>query len=199
MSDIVPEAPADIERELTVLESELRRLEAEYNMFFAGRSARPPSETRSRVDGMVKRLDRQHVSNYGARFRFTTLQSRYAAFVELWDRSMRSREEGRRGPAARPQEAAVTSEPPPQDRVLHVTSLSDPASESEKIRELYESVSEARRQAGHPHVPYRDFATLVEGQVARLKEHGGREVTFRLSLKEGKVSFTARAIRQRDA
>jgi hypothetical protein len=196
----VAEAPADIDRELTALETELRRLEAEYNMFFAGRSPRPPWETRSRVDSMVKRLDRQYVSNYGARFRFSTLQSRYAAFAELWDRSLRSREEGRVGPAARLKPTGTSPAEPAgsPNRVLHVTSLSDPATESTKIRELYDSLSEARRQAGHPDVPYREFAALVEGQVARLKAQGGREVTFKLALKEGKVSFTARAIRTRE-
>ena len=54
----VAEQPTEIDRELTVLEAELKRLEAEYNMFFAGRLPRPPWETRGRVDAMVKRLDR---------------------------------------------------------------------------------------------------------------------------------------------
>ena len=70
----------DVDREIKVLEAELKRLEAEYNMFFAGRLPRPPWETRTRVDAMVKRLDRQHIANYGDRFRFTTLQTRYAQF-----------------------------------------------------------------------------------------------------------------------
>jgi hypothetical protein len=196
----VAEPSEEIDRELTALEAELRKLEAEYNMFFSGRSARPPWETRSRVEATIKRLDRQYVSNTGARFRFSTLQSRYAAFVELWDRSMRAREEGPRGPARRPMPAVSTPEPAgPVDRVLHVTSLTDPAREPEKIRALYERLSEARREAGQPDVPYREFARLVEGQVSKLKEKGSSEVTFRLSLKEGKLSFMARAIRPRDA
>ena len=77
---------SDVARELAVLESELKRLEAEYNMFFGGRLPRPPWETRSRVEGLVKRLDRTQISNYGERFRFGTLQSRFSTYVELWDR-----------------------------------------------------------------------------------------------------------------
>ena len=73
----MPDESPDIERELQVLEAELKRLEAEYNMFFAGRLPRPPWETRKRVEAMVKRLDRPHISNYGDRFRFSTLQSRF--------------------------------------------------------------------------------------------------------------------------
>ena len=90
--------PKEIERDLQVLESDLRKLEGEYHMYFAGRLPRPPWETRTRVAAMIKRLDRGVIQNYGDRFRFTTLQSRFAAFVDLWDRGQRSREEGRPGP-----------------------------------------------------------------------------------------------------
>lgn len=90
----------NIDRDLKTLEAELRRLEAEYNMYFAGRLPRPPIETRRRVTGLVRQLDRQRLSNYAERFRFTTLQTRFQTFVDLWDRGMRSREEGRPGPFA---------------------------------------------------------------------------------------------------
>ena len=66
-----------------MLEAELKRLEAEYSMFFAGRLPRPPWEARSRVTALVKRLDRMRLTHYGERFRFTTLQSRFATFVDL--------------------------------------------------------------------------------------------------------------------
>lgn len=88
----------DVDRELKTLEAELRRLEAEYNMYFAGRLPRPPLETRRRVAGLVRQLDRQRLSNYGERFRFTTLQSRFQTFSDLWDRGLRAKEEGRPGP-----------------------------------------------------------------------------------------------------
>ena len=91
----------EIERELQILEVELRKLEGEYNMYFAGRLPRPPWETRSRVEGLVKKLDRSYIQNYGDRFRFSTLQSRFAAFIDLWDRGLRAREEGRPGPFSR--------------------------------------------------------------------------------------------------
>jgi hypothetical protein len=80
----------NIDRDLKTLEAELRRLEAEYNMYFAGRLPRPPVETRRRVTGLVRQLDRQRLSNYAERFRFTTLQTRFQTFVDLWDRGMRS-------------------------------------------------------------------------------------------------------------
>jgi hypothetical protein len=90
--------PTAVEREIKALEIEMRRLEAEYNMYFAGRSPRPPVETRRRVTGMVRQLDRQPLTNYAERFRFTALQTRFQSFIELWDRSMRARDEGRPSP-----------------------------------------------------------------------------------------------------
>lgn len=179
-----------------VLEAELKRLEAEYNMFFAGRLPRPPWETRGRVDAMVKRIDRLHVSNYGDRFRFTTLQSRYATFVDLWDRGLRAREEGRPGPFA--QQRAATAPPAPAraaDRILHVTTFSDPLREMDKLHDLYDSLAEARREAGQDALPFHKFAELIKGQVTALKEKGSAEVAFRVAMKDGKVNFTARALR----
>jgi len=51
----VDESSEDFGRQIDLLESELKRLEAEYNMFFAGRLPRPPWETRARVDALMKR------------------------------------------------------------------------------------------------------------------------------------------------
>src|SRR5437660_71432 len=78
-SQVAPVAEqTEIERGLQILEAELKRLEAEYNMYFAGRLPRPPWETRNRVDAIIKQYDRAYIQNYGDRFRFSTLQSRYA-------------------------------------------------------------------------------------------------------------------------
>jgi len=104
--------PTGVERELKALEIEMRRLEAEYNMYFAGRSPRPPVETRRRVNGMVRQLDRQQLSNYADRFRFTALQTRFQSFVELWDRGMRARDEGRPGPFSRPTHSSAGASAP---------------------------------------------------------------------------------------
>ena len=189
--------PSDIGRELGVLEAELKRLEAEYNMFFAGRLPRPPWETRTRVEAIVKRLDRSHISNTGERFRFTTLQSRYAAFIDLWDRGLRAREEGRPGPFAQPPRTAEQKPEParPEDRIVHVATFSDPLREMDKLHDLYDSLAEARRQAGQDAIPFHRFADLIKTQVGTMKEKGSAEVAFRVAVKEGKVSFTARALK----
>ncbi len=189
--------PSDVARELTALDAELKRLEAEYNMFFAGRLPRPPWETRSRVEAAVTRLDRMHISNTGERFRFSTIQSRYAAFVDLWDRGLRAREEGRPGPFARtaPKAPDKTDALRPDNRILRVTTFSDPLREQEKLRDLYDSLAEARRELGQNAIPFHKFADLIKTQVGSLKQKGGSEVAFRVAMKDGKVSLTARALK----
>ena len=190
------EPSVDIDRELAVLEAELKRLEAEYNMFFAGRLQRPPWETRGRVEAMVKRIDRMHFGNYGDRFRFSTIQARHSTFVDLWDRGLRAREEGRPGPFAQQQRPAAAERPQrPEDRILYVTTFQDPMKEMDKLHDLYDSLAEARREAGQDALPFHKFADLIKTQVKTFKEKGSQEVAFRIALKDGKVAFTARAMR----
>ena len=81
-------------------------------MFFSGRLPRPPLETRNRVEAMVKRWDRGHIETAADRFRFQNLQARFQKFVELWDRGLRAREEGRPGPFAHHQPKAAAKRTP---------------------------------------------------------------------------------------
>ena len=173
----------------------MRRLEAEYNMFFSGRLPKPPWETRSRVDALVKQYDRSYIQNYGDRFRFLTLQSRYAAFVDLWDRGLRAREEGRSGPFVHKRRERPAEPKKGEDRILHVAAFKNPVQEEDKLHDLYDSLVEARRSIGEDALPFHKFADLVKNQVKKLRENGSPEVAFRVAVKDGKVSFTARAMK----
>jgi len=185
---------SEVERDLQKLESSLKGLEAQYNMYFAGRLPKPPWETRSAVEALVKRYDRGFIQNYGDRFRFESLQARFQTMIELWDKGLRSREEGRPGPFAQP--GLKKDEPKkPQDRILHVTAFNDPMHEQDKLHDLYESLAEARHEVGLEPVPFHKFADLVKNQVRKLNEDGDAEVAFRVAIKDGKVSLTARAMR----
>ena len=186
--------PNETEKNLNRLEGELKRLEAEYNMFFAGRLPRPPSETRSRVDSLIRTIDRTHIQNLGDRFRFSTLQARYSAFVDLWDRGLKAREEGRPGPFTHLKAGKTGDEKPPADRVLYVAAFRDPMAEMDKLHELYDSLADARRQLGDDSVPFHKFAELVKTQVEKLRASGTAEVAFRVAMKDGKVNLTARAL-----
>ena len=185
---------SETERDLNRLESELKRLEAEYNMYFAGRLPRPPWETRNRVQALVKKWDRGHIQSAADRFQFDNLQRRFMKFVELWDRGLRSREEGRSGPFAQPPAVKTppTRQQPQDQRTLHVASFQDPSRETDKLHSLYDSLMDARREVGSDVVPFHRFAALVKDQVAKVRESGANEVAFRVTVTDGKVNLTVR-------
>lgn len=185
-----PSAP---ERELQALEAQLRKVEAEYTMYFSGRTNRPPYESRAALDRAFKRVDRPYFDSQVLRFRFSTLQARYSSFADLWDRGVRAREEGRAGPFAR--HAPEPARPAAPDEVVHAAAFRDPVQEGDKLRDLYEALMQARREEGHDPVPFHRFANLVKAQVQTLQaKHPGERVWFRVTRREGKVTLAARAV-----
>ncbi|MGE0448137.1 MAG: MXAN_5187 C-terminal domain-containing protein [Vicinamibacterales bacterium] len=184
----------DVDADLRRLEADLRQLEAEYNSYFAGRLPTPPWETRARVEALVKQYHRAQIRNFAQRFRFSTLQTRFSTLVELWDRGLRAREEGRPGPFVQTKRESERPSAPSQ-QVLYVAAFQDPMRELEKLEELYERVSEARRETGAERVPFHKFADLVKTHVAKLQASGSTEVAFRVALQDGRVSLTARALK----
>jgi hypothetical protein len=193
----------DLERDLQLIETSLRKLETEYNMYFAGQSLRPPLESRRRVDQMLDRLDRAYITSSVDRFRLGTLQSRYATFVELWDRALRAREEGRPGPFSKPARAAAPAVsapvPRPADQEFGSVTLGTADAEGDKVRALYESLVKAREAAGAAEpFPFSRFSDIVQGQVARFRQAGSGAVAFRVSTREGRVVFTAQGRKTTD-
>jgi hypothetical protein len=164
-------------------------------MYFAGRLSKPPSDTRARVDAAVRKIDRTPIKNTAIQFRFSTIQSRYAAFVELWERNLRAKEEGRPGPLAGPAEPRAADGDPRgrrADRVVHVAVVHD-AKDETTLDTLYESLAEARRDVGAPEVSFQKFSNVVTSEVERLRAAGSQDVTFRVTIKDGKAHLTARS------
>ena len=186
--------PSDLQKDLQQLAADLKRLEAEYNMFFAGRLPRPPWETRGRVEAMIKRWDRGQIQGTADRFRFEMLQSRFQTMIDVWDRGQRAREEGRPGPFAAPPPKKAPGRGD-DSKVVHITAFKDPMREMDKVHKLYDSLMEARRQTGEDVVPFHRFAALVKDQVTKLRDSGTSEVAFRVAVKDGKVNFTVRGLK----
>ena len=189
----------DFDKEMQHLEAEIRRLEAEYNMFFAGRLPRLPWETRTRVEALVKKHDRSFIRNTADRFRFESLQNKYAKFCELWERQLAQMEGGRpkRGGGAKP--------PPPVPRVVEkadraqppskqVVRISSAGADDDRVKELYERLAEVKKAAGEAVVPIDRVAALVKAQVTKYAGDGN-EVSFQVALKDGKVSLTVTPVK----
>jgi hypothetical protein len=185
----------EVQKDLQALAAGLKQLEVEYNMFFSGRLPRPPWETRSRVTALVKKWDRGHIQSAMDRFQFDTLQRRFQTFVDLWDRGLRSREEGRPGPFAAPPPKEIRKPKAPDAKVVHVAAFQDPMREMDKLHTLYDSLMDARREAGDDVVPFHRFAALVKDQVSRLRSDDADRVAFRVAMVDGKVNFTARKVK----
>jgi hypothetical protein len=195
----VAQTSDDSVRNLASLSGELKKLETEYNQFFSGRLPRPPWETRTRVESLIRKWDRESVNASSVdKFKFQTLQARYATFADLWDRGLRAREEGRPGPfnwASGGPSRPTTPGEPPMPHVVHVAAIGDPMRDIDKVRELYESLMDARREAGGQTVPFHRFVGLVKEQVRSLQQKGSPEVAFRVAVASGKVTFTARGLK----
>ena len=79
-----------------------------------------------------------------------------------------------------------------------MATFSNPTKEPVKVRELYNSFIEARKQAGQDRVEYERFEQLVNAQVKAIQSKGAGEVAFRVAIQDGKVAFTARGMRGAD-
>jgi hypothetical protein len=211
-ADLVPSAEitivapkgSEFDRQMQQLEAEIKKLEAEYNMFFAGRLPRLPWETRKRIEELVKRYDRSPMQNTAERFRFGSLQSRFQSFLDLWEKHLRAKEEGRpipgrsrsggggRATRTSPGTAEATTTPPAtkreREKGLHETSFRDPSEQAARLKELYHQLADARAKTGEAPIAYDRFAEVVRAQVSKF---GGdaADVKFSVVTKEGKVTM----------
>ena len=186
---------SDFDKEMQHLEAEVRRLEAEYNMFFAGRLPRIPWETRTRVEALVKKHDRAFIRNTADRFRFESLQNKYVKFCELWERQLSTMEGGR------PKRGGMKPPPAPSrtvDRAERVVRVSSGGADEARVRELSEKLAELKQAAGEAAVPMDRVAALVKAQVQKYAADGS-EVAFRVGVKDGKVSLTVTPVKAGEA
>ena len=191
---------SEFEREMAVLEGELKRLEAEWNMFLAGRLPRLPWETRKRVEQLVKKHDRAPTRNTADTFRFGTIQSLFAKFLELWDRQLQAKEMGRPVMGQQQQSVAAGQIAGAKERLAKRkeagVNMRDPDQQADQVQALFEQLSEARRNAGERPIPFDRFQALVKAQVKQHGEGGKHDVAFRIGVKDGKVNLTVKAVKE---
>jgi hypothetical protein len=84
-----------VDSQLMRLETDIRRLKVEFDIFFNGASKQPPYDTRNRVETMFSRLGDDRSLTYAQRYKMNSLNARFASFRDMWRRAMQNREEGR--------------------------------------------------------------------------------------------------------
>src|SRR5512137_1922506 len=124
--------------DLTNLDEWLRRLKIEYHIFFTGNRKKPPDDLKMRVERLVKKLSECSDLSFSQRFRYNTLVAKFYVYRDLWRRTLLEQEMG----AAPKEESAKTQPtsalPKPSGEAIRI-SISDPKTEEDKVRKLYDA------------------------------------------------------------
>ena len=191
-----------IEETLEQLESGIRRLKVQYDMFLMGSAKRQPYEQRKLVDQLVRSFSNITNMRYHHRFHLNTLVGRYNAMCELWSKQLRAMEEGRPipgvggGSSQRPTPAKPVV--PEAETVVFSTRVRNPESEPETMQTLYEQYLSARNsEGGRPQIKLESFVKQVAKQAASLRASSGcKDLEFRVLVKGDSVTLKARARKQ---
>ena len=180
-----PEIEADLER----LETGLRQLKVQYDMFFAGSIPKQPNELRGEVERIIKRYAHAPIRKYAVRFHFNSLVGRYNSLSELWSKTLRTLEEGDR-PAP-----ALSDRAGPRESILARCTFQDPRKDRDHLKLLHTKFLEARKKSGETGavVSFETFVRGIASQAQRLREKNGCEaVELRIVVADRKVQLKAR-------
>jgi hypothetical protein len=201
------------DEELNVLETQLRRLKIEYEVYFSNPSKRPPTDIEWKVLSLLRKFSDGGRMNFSQRYRYNEMAQRYAVYSDLWRKKSRIREEGYRRPqdallsvqGVRPEEehrpqhnpvyglsqAAAVPVSSPQPFTLH----SVDQTEQEEVERLYNTLVAAKKKAGESVSGNLDsFSTFVQKKTAEIrKQYHCEGVEFSVELTEGHVKLKAKA------
>jgi hypothetical protein len=189
--------------ELQGLENALRNLNAQYDAFLYGSSHKPPLEIRRRVGQQIRRLSTTESDSSAERFRFQSLQVRYNALCERWDRLQTEKEAGRR-PGIYSHFVRLggseTERPPARPNVREAASVREVEETDTRLvqdpeRELFRRYIEAKRVRGEDVAGLRfdRFAEKLAEQREKLREHfGDAEIVFDVAERDGRIRLVAK-------
>lgn len=198
-----------VDEELNLLESQLRRLKIEYEVFFSNPQKKPPSDLEWKVLALLRKFSDGGSMNFTQRFRYNEMAQRYAIYSDLWRKKSRIREEGYR----RPQDALLSvqgvrpEEHEPEHKVYGVNhsaaesdapfvmQCADPGAESEEVEKLFLALSDAKKKTGEQISGSLDsFKSFVQKKTEELrKQHGCTTVEYVVEVQEGKAKLRAKA------
>jgi hypothetical protein len=190
----------NFERDLRILEEAIRRLNSEYDAFLYGSAAKPPVQNRKAVEEMFRRLNALESMASAERYRFSTLQGRYAILTDRWDRLQGEKEAGRRpGLYGHFREAP----PPPSAAPSGGLNAARPASVQERRgavpmeseRDLFERYVAAKRARGEDVSGYRleGFVEGLERERRKVRDRLGEgDIVFEVTERDGRVRLIAK-------
>jgi hypothetical protein len=204
------------DEELNVLETQLRRLKIEYEVYFNNPTKRPPTDIEWKVLSLLRKFSDGGRMSFSQRFRYNEMAQRYAIYSDLWRKKSRIREEGYR----RPQDALLAVQgvrPEEEHKPQHnpVYGLSHAATagaaaaaasqpftlhsvdqaEREQVERLYNTLVAAKKKVGENVSGNLDsFSTFVRKKTEEIrKRYGCQDVEFSVDLSAGHVKLKAKA------
>jgi hypothetical protein len=194
-----------VDEDLAQLEKDIRQLKIEYEQYFGGGKARPPSEIEWRIDTLMKRYsDRGADMNYGQRFRYGNLTQMYTKYRQVFRKRMKEKEEGtvqrHFGAAAREIEAdrarrrGETKKASPL-KFPFAVSWDDPDHEKKKVEQLFEAFRDAKEHAGEDTAPLsmEAFQRFVRQKTEQLKKQKhAHEVEYIVTVEGNHARLKAR-------
>jgi hypothetical protein len=210
------------DEELTVLESQLRRLKIEYEVYFSNPTKKPPTDIEWKVLSLLRKFSDGGRMSFSQRFRYNELAQRYAVYSDLWRKKARIREEGYRRPqdailsvqGVRPTEhekehkvygvspaaaavaAGVSSSASAVRAVQPLTvQCSDARAEPEQVEKLFHALTDAKKRAGESVSGNMDsFTSFVQKKTEQIREqYGCQSVEYTVEMQEGHVRLKAKA------
>jgi hypothetical protein len=205
-----------IEEELDLLDSQLRRLKIEYEIFFNNPAKRPPTDVEWKVLSLIRKFSDSSRLSFQQRFKYNEMAQRYAIQSDLWRKKMRIREEGYRRPydamlsvqgvrANREREAkpvyglsrsveSRSTEAPVSDRPFSVQ-CSGALTERDQVESLYKALTEAKEKSGEKvSGDLQSFTAFVRKKTGEIrKEHDCEAVVYSVEVQDGQVKLKAKA------
>ena len=197
-----------IDEELGLLESNLRRLKIEYEVFFSNPQKKPPADLEWRVLALLRKFSDGSRLSFAQRYKFNEMAQRYAIYSDLWRKKTRIREEGYR----RPQDALLAvqgvriEEHEPEHKVYGVShkpaanepfavQCSDPGAETDKVEKLYGALTEAKKKNGENVSGSLDsFKAFVQKKTQEIrKQISCSKVEYVVEVQDGRVKLRAKA------
>lgn len=187
-----------VEEELVLLEDSFRRLKVEFDVYFAGGTKRPPVDTESRVQYLIRRNLENSRLTFAQRFRLNSIAQTYSVFSDLWRRKAKIKDEGYRRPedallgvggfghldALKPHAAMKDGEP---ESFLILTS------DVIEVVALYEAVIRARESTGQPLGAFDGFASFVQTKSHQIRaQFHCQAVEYTVMVESGQVKLKAR-------
>lgn len=197
-----------IDEELSLLDSQLRRLKIEYEIYFNNPAKKPPTDVEWKVLSLLRKFSEAKL-NFAQRYRYNEMAQRYAIYSDLWRKKSRIREEGYR----RPQDALLSiqglrhEEQEPQHQTFgagHATAAaekpftvecSDASAERDQVEKLYLALTAAKTKAGEAVSGNLDsFAAFMQKKTDQIrKQYGCHAVEYSVEMQEGQVRLKAKA------